>query len=115
VQFTFDGYVNPDGEWQFQIRVPAGEIVHARDVIDLVLVPTLAQLHPQRDLPIAADAPIALPTGWEATNDGVNVEMVLGGSTSHSRVYRNGDRVVTAPCGANGEAVPETLVALEAA
>lgn len=122
MRFTLDAEMNHDGSWRLNIHVPNGETVFVRDVLDAVIVPSLAQLHPRRNerLPteaeeIAQAAARALPDGWAATADGVNTMTMLGdgGGTSYTRTYQHEDgRTALAPCLADGSSIPATRDAL---
>lgn len=72
----------------------------------------IGQVHTGLTIP-CPDAPAELPDGWEATLDGVSVQLDLGtGTQSFSRTYQCGEVVVSAPCRADGQAVAETVAVL---
>jgi len=75
----------------------------------------IGQVHAGQALP-CPDAPVDLPDGWEATADGINVELSIEtGGRSYSRTYKFGESVVAAPCRNDGEPTAATVAALSAA
>lgn len=109
--FALTILVNPEGGWTLS-PMPAPGFAHPTpEQVAILLDAALAQVRAN----IAPPAPIVLPDGWEATEDGVNVAVVLGGATSHSRNYRKDGVVVEAPCAADGSPIAATVDALNAA
>lgn len=120
--YTFSGYYNSPTDWGLRVTVPDGQTVTNGDFIGQVLVPATAQLYfkaSERMLTESEEKAAAvarsLPDGWEPTADGINVEMMIGGPTSHSRTYQKDGRTVKAPCDAAGGNLPATREALLAA
>lgn len=114
--FKVEGEVKADGSWNLRAVVPGGQTVHGVDVCDL-LVAGLAFYQQRRGERLltepermAHEAERAIPDGWEATNDGINVYQTLGegGGTRYTRWYQRGETRIEAVCAADGSPLPET-------
>lgn len=93
--------VSPDGKWALSTTGAASmeQVAHLLKV---------AHEH--------ITAPIALPEGWEATSDGVNI-LSVDGAVSHSRRYQTTPEgyptvVREAPCAPDGSPTSATVSAL---
>lgn len=116
MSFTFSGTCDDAANWTFKIEVPNGATVTGQQV-GAVLVWAAAKYVGGGRIPTVAEeaamaALCAIPEGWEPTLDGVGTNIILGEGQSHTRTYRNGERVITAPCDASGRSTPETRAAL---
>jgi hypothetical protein len=107
--------------WQMDVTVDDGTTATNQDVGN-VLGWAQAKFAPRQRLPTISEekaacerheAECALPSGWEATPDGVSVRNVIGGPTVYTRNFRREDDAVTeAPVSKDGAPVPETRKAL---
>lgn len=112
VKFTGKFQVNEDGSYEWGARAPDDGPINTLDVMSFFN-------RAQGDLlAMMAPPPIALPDGWVATEDGVSVNMVIGGATTHSRTYlcdggtEHPPVTKTAPCNADGSPNAETIAIL---
>lgn len=116
VKFTGKFQVNEDGSYEWGARSPDDAPIHPLDVLSFFN-------RAQGDLlaKMTAPPPVALPDGWAATEDGVSVNMVIGGNTTYSRTYlcdggtEHPSIIKTAPCNADGSPNAETIAVLNGA
>lgn len=118
-EFTVSGFSRPDGSWGFRVTVPTGATVTKGDVLDHLLIPALAALHPYRnervptvaeEAALAAEAEAArkLPAGWEPSLDGFSLTIDPNGTTRTKRYLRDDGLDTVAPCDEHGEPLATT-------